>query len=145
MRLGGMILENYQNSNNFKYVTEKVWNTGNPDKLCIQLVDLNKKIADCVENELFLRYMPESGASLNIILGNLDSEKRIKRAATQDSVDPSIWCIDIYPTDEITGSIIHLELTEGNNIFTGKINNAFIVVAEDNSICSYREIDSPYA
>jgi hypothetical protein len=121
MRLGGMVLSNFCDHNDFQYGTLKI-NEGNAGKLCVQLVDLNKKVCSSISGTFYLRYIPAAGASLKIKVQSIDDSQTVEKIATQDLNDPSVWCIDILEGEVLATSNIHLELSEsGPTTQTGVI------------------------
>lgn len=111
MRLGGQVLKNFCNANDFGYGELNI-NEGDAATLCIQLVDYNKKLCADVEGTHYLRYMPPAGSSLKIQIHSIDDEQVVEKIATQDATDPSIWCVELLENEVLATSNIHLELTE---------------------------------
>lgn len=133
MRLGAMMLADFCSANSFEYSRNIQMNEGNAQKVCIQLVDLNKVACSSGSGSLYLRYMPEAGSTLEIEIQSINDDNTITRIATQDPTDPSIWCFDILPTDIIGSENIKLSLTEPSNGLKTGIMNSVIKVNRVNS------------
>ncbi len=61
------------------------------------------------------RYMPASGATLQVVVTNLDDAKAYSKVATQafPTTDPSIWYFTISTNDDVKGTpSLQLALTE---------------------------------
>jgi hypothetical protein len=68
--------------------------------------------------------MPAVGATLQVIVQNLDDAKTYTKTATQSfpTSDPSIWSFGISANDLITGTIsLTLVLTEGSVVRRGLV------------------------
>ena len=131
MRLGAMVLSNFCNINDFNYGQLEV-NEGNATKICLQLADFSKKVCSSMSGTFYQRYIPPTGSSLTVQVQSIDDSQTISRVATQDLIDPSVWCIDIFEGELLATSNLHLELTEpGPKIRTGVVINAIRVIPTD--------------
>ena len=112
MRLGGLILKNFCDVNHFEYSGTHYMNEGNATTVYLQLVDLDKKICSDTQGVQYLRYMSDTGSSLQVTVNNIDSGDSIQKIATQNATDKSIWSFDLLSTDKIGSANIGLQLTE---------------------------------
>jgi len=129
MRLGGLVLGNYCNINDFEYPGSLQINEGDQTTVYIQLVDLNKKLCADLNGSCYLRYIPDAPASLIITVDSIDDAQVITKVATQVSAsDPSIWCFVLNSNETLGSANLHLQLTEpGPKVSSGVINNAILV------------------
>lgn len=120
MMLSCRLLKNVDGVNSFDAATEVTFTEGDAASVYLQLVDEDTKLG---------RYMPAVGATLEVTLDNLDSAKRVVRAATQPfAQDPSIWKVDVLPTDKVAGTVtLRLKLTEGLKVTRGSKKAALLV------------------
>ena len=114
MLLSARILRDCVNVNSFEYADSAQFTKGDEVDVYIQLIDASLDTS----SENFLppgrRYMPATGATLQVVIENIDDAKKITRNATQPFTDPSIWKISFFSTDAIEGtSNLRLTLTEG--------------------------------
>jgi hypothetical protein len=64
-----------------------------------------------VDTSVGRRFMPAAGATVTIILNNLDNSKKITRIASQPfAQDASIWSVPILNTDLLTGGTVEVQL-----------------------------------
>ena len=121
-------VNSYENADSFRFTQGDV-------VLCyFQLIDNTLDLA----SENFLpagrRYMPASGATLQVTVENIDDAKKIVRPATQPfPLDPSIWMVQFFQSDKTEGtSNLRLTLTEGSKVTKGILRNAFRVDSDRN-------------
>jgi hypothetical protein len=100
-------------------------NEGDPVTVFVQLIDasLDKAVGG-------RRYMPASGATLQVVLMNIDTAKTYTKNASQPypTSDPSIWSISIAAADLVRGTVnAQLVLTEGAVIRRGLLPAAIRV------------------
>jgi hypothetical protein len=102
-------LKNFNNINSFEYATEWTIMAGNQNRLYFQLVDTDKDE---------LRYMPtNSSYSVSVEFPAIIPTQVTTKAAVQaDSLDRSIWYVDILSTDTVFSGSIRLSLTEGGAV-----------------------------
>jgi hypothetical protein len=102
---------------------------GNSEAVYFQLIDASKDKAVDGFNPPGRRVAPTSGATLSVVIENIDDAKKITRSATQPfAQDPSIWKLQIYNTDNLKGTYtLRLTLTEGAVITKGKCQAALRV------------------
>ena len=112
MRLGAKVLKNFCNYNDFSYTPQHEMNEGENSRIYIQLCDLDQRLCSSIDGTFFQRYMPPEDSTLELQIASVDGSQTITRYATQDANDPSLWFIDLLPTDVIPSGNIHLTLTE---------------------------------
>ena len=79
------------------------------------------------------RYMPASGATLQVTFLSLDSNKQVARTATQPfpTSDPSIWRVQMLSTDGLVGTVnVLLTLTEGIMVTRGSASGMVGIQAQ---------------
>ncbi len=124
MLLSCRVLKNVQGVNSFEYADAAEFTEGDAPSIYVQLVDAGKAQQ---------RYMPASGAALQVTFDHVDDARKIVRAATQPyALDPSIWRIDTLVTDKLRGTIpLRLKLTEGAVITYGSLAAAVLVYSAE--------------
>ena len=128
MLLSGRMLNNVTTVNSFNYAETAVQFTqGDTVDLFFQTIDASRDLATKGFSPSGFRYMPISGATMMVTLGNVDSNVAITRAAVQPypTQDPSIWKVSLLSSDTVSGTIsIKIVLNEGGKLTTGRINCA---------------------
>jgi hypothetical protein len=132
MLLSARFLANVSDVNNFDWIRQVEMNAGDPVTVYVQLVDasLDKSVQGWEPIISGRRYMPASGATLQVQLKNVDDTKTLNKIATQafPTSDPSIWSFQIAATDDVQGTVsLTLVLTEGAVIRRGLIKAAIRV------------------
>lgn len=123
MLLSIRFLTNVGGVNDFTYNDGFVeFTEGEAPELYFQLIDTNKDKAAEGYKPSGRRYMPATGATLSVVIENIDTAKKITRLATQPfASDPSIWKLTIFSTDQIKGTAtLRLTLVEGTKSTYGK-------------------------
>jgi hypothetical protein len=127
MLLSARMLDQVGSVNIFSYVEQFQFTEGDAFRVYFQLTDAATDRATQGFNPSGRRYMPVSGATLQITLDNIDDAKKVTRAAVQafPTSDPSIWYLDILSTDAVRGTVnMLLQLTEAGKVLRGRLNNA---------------------
>lgn len=115
MKLGYCFLDNVKDVNSYETASELELVRGNAGKLYFQLVDANAPLSD--DCDVYLRYLPDAGATVTAVFDHLADSKKIERTATQPFAnDPSIWVVDILATDQIALNSLEVTLTEGTTV-----------------------------
>lgn len=130
MLLSARILNQVTSVNAWQYADQAQWTAGDTVSLFIQLIDLTQDRAVKGYNPAGRRYMPASGATLNLTLANIDQSVQLSRAAVQayPTSDPSIWRLSVLATDAIKGTCtIQLSLNEGGVITSGSVKAAVLI------------------
>lgn len=129
MLLSARMLQNVCDANTFDYVTEVRFTEEDGPAVYFQLIDKQKDRADQGCFPAGRRYAPAAGATLSVVIDNLDDDIKITRAATQPySNDPSIWRVQLLSTDPIRGTAnLRLTLTEGSVIRRGTVTAALCI------------------
>ena len=130
MLLSARMLDSVSTVNNYCLVDQVQFTQGDQIQVFFQLIDTNKEPANKSFNPAGRRYMPASGATLQVTLNNIDSAKAVVRAAVQPypTSDPSIWYVQVLASDIVRGTVtMLLKLTEGSNITTGVVVEAMAV------------------
>lgn len=123
MLLSARILDGVGSVNDFNYVDQAEFTAGDTARVYFQLVDLAKDKAVVGFKPAGRRYMPASGATLQVTLDNIDDDKQVIRAAVQafPTTDPSIWYVNVLASDSVRGTVdMALQLTEGGVIRYGR-------------------------
>lgn len=115
MKLGLRFLNDVGNVNSFEHSTNLEFFAGDTQTIYFQLIDVSVDRPEQGFNPPGRRYVPETGATLQVRLSNIDDAKKVARVATQPFPgDPSIWSIPILVTDVLKGTVrLSLILTEG--------------------------------
>jgi len=119
MHLGCRILDNVVDVNTFDHADSSEWVEGDTVTLYLQLVDESKDSYLKGFHPGGRRYMPATGATLEVTLDSIDDALRVVRAANQPfpTTDPSIWAVPILTTDTVRGTVnLRLTLTEGDDL-----------------------------
>jgi len=130
MLLSARVLKNVVDVNTFEYATEACFTEGDGPAVYLQLVDVHKDCEGHGYHPGGRRYMPTAGATLSVVVENIDDDKKLTRTATQPfSNDPSIWKIQFMSTDPTRGTAnLRLILTEpGPRVTRGSVLNAISV------------------
>ena len=127
MLLSARFLNDVANVNSFEYADVAEFTEGDPAAVYFQLIDasLDKPGEGFVPSGR--RYVPASGATLQVTIESVDDAKEIVRTATQPVAnDGSIWKVDFLATDKIRGTAnMRLRLTEGAVIRSGLVKSGF--------------------
>jgi len=116
--------------NSFNYAEEVEFTEGDAVRVFFQLIDLSKDKALQQYKPSGRRYMAAAGATLSVVLDNIDDAKKVTRSATQpyDTSDPSIWYVDVLATDKVRGTVnLVLTLTEDTVVTRGRLDAAIVV------------------
>lgn len=130
MLLSGQILDNVAGVNDFEVVPEARFTEADPVFIYIRLCDLNK---DKNSRPAGRRYIPATGATLQITIKSVDTAKTLVKTATNPySGDTSIWRIQLTAADALKGTYsMQLALTEGASVTRGLLSN--VIVAQPQS------------
>jgi hypothetical protein len=133
MRLSARILENVSGVNAFDYANQASFTEGDTPTIYIQLIDASKDRAEQGFVPAGRRYVPATGATLEVTFDHIDSARKVVRAASQPFPgDPSIWAVNVMSTDKIRGTVnVKLSLTEGPKVTKGLLQQALAVEALD--------------
>lgn len=130
MKLGLTMVDNVPTLNNLKYINQLSVTQGETADLYFQLIDVDTKDQ---KNQWGNRYMPASGATLQVVIKSVNDANTLTKTATMafPSDDRSIWKISLSSTDTSNMAGINLQgtLTEGASI---KIFNASNVLSVSN-------------
>lgn len=134
MLLSARVLEDVSTVNNFKVAADIEWTEGDPVTFYIQLIDASVDTAKCGYNPPGRRYMPAAGATLTVVLENIDDSKEVTKTATNPfATDTSIWAISILSSNTIRGTPqMRLTLTEDTVVRRGVVKNAIRIHPNQN-------------
>lgn len=127
MLLSARMLTDVGGVNSFEIIDKAQFTQGDETTVYFQLIDASLDTAAKGFNPSGRRYMPAVGATLSVVLDNIDDAKKITRTATQPfAQDGSIWAVSIFSTDNIAPGTISLKLTltEGVKITRGIVVGA---------------------
>jgi hypothetical protein len=133
MLLSARMLDNVASVNGFDWATQVEYTAGDgPVDVYFQLVDLNQDRVSTGFKFGGRRYAPAAGATLQVVLANIDDDIQVTRVATQPFTnDPSIWKVTMLGSDTIRGTCaLSLKLTEGGKITYGRVEAAVLVHAQ---------------
>jgi len=105
MLLSFQTLEDVASVNQFRRVDSWRFNQGDVPLLYFQLVDASRDAGPLYTWKGF-RYVPASGSFLQVAIHNINDDLKILRVATQPFPlqDPSIWAVQLLPTDTCLGT-----------------------------------------
>lgn len=105
MLLSFQSLEDVASVNQFRRVDAWRLNQGDTPALYFQLTDISKD-ASSEYKWPGMRYVPASGAYLTMLIHNINDDLKIYRVCTQPFPlqDPSIWLLQLLPTDTCLGT-----------------------------------------
>lgn len=129
MILSGRILSNALSANVFDYAPAAQFTQGDQATVFIQLIDTTQDTMQQGFNPPGRRFMPAAGATLQVLLDCVDDAKKITRTLVQPfPQDPSIWRLDVLPTDKVKGTVtIRLVLNESGKETRGYIKAGMLV------------------
>lgn len=134
MRLSARILNNVSGVNAFDYAEAAEFTEGDAPTIYLQLIDLSQDKAEKGFVPAGRRYCPASGATLSVVLDNIDDSRKLTKIATQPypTQDPSIWSVTLLSTDKIRGTAnLKLTLTESSKTTYGFLSAGAIVSSMD--------------
>lgn len=127
MLLTARILDNVAGVNSYTQAQSFEFTEGDGPAVYLQLVDATKQRTSEGFNPPGQRYMPMAGATLSVLFDNLNDALKVVKVATQPfAQDPSIWKVQLAPTDAVRGTCsLRLTLTEpGPAITRGSVDRA---------------------
>lgn len=121
MLLSARILYPISTVNNFQPASQFQMTEGDKVDIYFQIIDMSIDRNDQGFVPAGRRYIPATGATLSVLLDNVDDAKQITKTATNPFPgDTSIWKISINSTDAIMGTVnMKLTLTEGSTVTKG--------------------------
>lgn len=132
MLLQARFLDNVCSVNIFDWVQPVEFFEGDPVTVSLQLIDasLDTEAQGWKPTPAGRRYVPASGATLQVILKNISDAKTYTKTASQPypTTDPSIWSFQVAATDAVKGTVsLTLVLTEGSVVRRGLVKAALRV------------------
>lgn len=121
MLLSARILVDAVSVNVYRVADVAEFTEGDGPAIYFQLVDTSVDRSDQGFRPSGRRYAPVVGATLVCTIAGINTSKAITRPATQPFVqDPSIWFVQLLPTDPLKGTYdLQLLLTEGVKVTRG--------------------------
>lgn len=122
MLLSARILTDVANVNVYEASDVVEFTEGDAPTIYFQLVDAS---LDKGHRPPGRRYIPMAGATLQVVIQNIDDAKTVTRYAMQPfAQDLSIWSLVLQPTDNIRGVCsLTLKLTETSKVTRGFAEN----------------------
>ena len=117
MRLGARVLMGVSSPNHFSYADHAEWTEGDAAMLYLQLVDLTQDSAVNGFHPAGRRFIPDGEATLMVTFESRDKgedsnhgsrwgpREVIREAVQPFPGDPSIWSVQVLPTDNIRGTV----------------------------------------
>ena len=137
MKLSCRLLDGVGGVNIFEYAPGSLeFSQGDSPTVYIQLVDASKDRPEQGFNPAGRRFVPASGATLQVVMDSLDLAKRVVRSATQPFPgDGSIWSFPVMSTDPIAAGTVDLVLllVEGVVQTRGTLRAALLVDSQEQS------------
>lgn len=133
MILSARILNDVQGVNSFEAADVGEFTAGDQASVYLQLIDasLDKSLAGFKPSGR--RYIPATGAVLQVVVTSIDDATKITRLAVNPypTDDRSIWRIDFTSADLIQGTAsLQLVLTEGAVVRRGLVKNALRIASQ---------------
>jgi hypothetical protein len=137
MLLSARILQNVTGVNDWEVADEVRFTEGDSLYVFLMLTDLNKDKDIQRIRPSGRRYVPATGATLQVTVQSIDSAKTLVRIAVQPFAnDPSIWKFQIMSTDSLRGTYsIKLALTEGATVTHGVMKNGVSAEPMNGAFC----------
>jgi len=131
MVLSARFLNDVTSKNSFEYAQVGEFTQGDTVSVYFQLVDSTLDIATHGFVPAGRRYIPDAGATLQVVVDSINDGKKITRTATNPFPDDrSIWKLDFIASDTITGTAsMQLTLTEGLIVRRGLIKNGLRIAS----------------
>jgi len=129
MLLSARMLDSVGSVNIFEYVDQVSFMEGDTVDLFFQLIDLSKDKAINQFKPAGRRYIPVAGATMSVVLDNIDDDIKVTRVATQPFAgDPSIWKVSVLASDKIRGTVaLSITLTESGVVKRGRVETAVAI------------------
>jgi hypothetical protein len=126
MLLSARPLKDVQNVNSFEPDSQLSWTEGDVIDIYFSLVDLSLDHPEQGFNPSGRRYIPSAGATLSVVIENIDDSKKLTRLASQPFAgDGSIWKLALTASDKCRGTPqMRLTLTEGTKVTRGLLKNS---------------------
>lgn len=124
MLLSARMLNAVAGVNSFEIVDSARFSQGDTVTIYFQLVDSSLDTSSRGFSPSGRRYIPATGATLQVILTNIDDAVQVVRYATvaYPADDRSIWSVSVLSSDKIAGTAdMVLKLTEGGVITNGRL------------------------
>ena len=127
MLLSARFLTDVADVNSWSTIPQLKMGEGEALTVYIQLVDIARDRAEQGFVPAGRRFVPASGATLQVVLQNINGAKVATKNATLafSGADNSIWTFSILSTDSVVGTVgVQLVLTE-----SGKVTKGFLQAA----------------
>lgn len=138
MLLSARILDQVLDVNHYTPVNQVTWVQGDTVNFYFQLIDASRPLVGVdPANPTGFRYVPAVGATLQVMIQNLDDTKKISRFASQPFAnDTSIWVLPILPTDTFLRGTpsLQLILNEGGKLTSCTIQQAVMIKYANQSL-----------
>lgn len=123
MQLSARFLIDVSSVNSFENASQVEFSFGDDQVIYLQLVDASLDRPEQGFSPAGRRYMPATGATLKVTLGNINDAKKVVRFASQPfASDPSIWSIQLLGTDPVRGTVnMQLQLIETSRTLNGSM------------------------
>jgi hypothetical protein len=136
MRLGLVILSPFSTLNNLQHLNQASVSQGDTADVYFQLVDMDT-ISERFQRGI--RYMPASGATMQVTMKSINDANTVAKAATMafPSDDRSIWkfSLSAAETQKVAGVNLRIVLTEGSNIKSANATNVISVTPANQFQC----------
>lgn len=116
--------------NDWDYADEVAFTEGDTARIYFQLIDVTKDKVAQQFKPAGRRYCPAVGATLQVVLDNINDGKKVTRTAVQPyaTLDASIWYVDVLATDKVRGTVdLALQLTQSSVITYARVPAALAV------------------
>ena len=133
MLLSAQVLVDVGSANQYRVAQQARMTQGDPLRMYFRLVDASLDLAVEDFRPPGRRYCPAAGATLLVVLDNIDEAVRVERSATAafPTQDTSIWYVDLLADDSVAGTVgMALTLTEGAVVRRGRLQAALLVDAQ---------------
>lgn len=134
MLLSARMLKDVAGVNSYEHDTQVSWTEGDTTLLYFQLIDASLDPSNQGFQPPGRRFVPAAGATLQVVLENIDDAKKVTRLATQPFAnDGSIWALQVMASDKIRGTPqLRLTLTQSGVVTSGLVKNAIKIHPKSN-------------
>lgn len=131
MLLSARFLNDVANVNSFENAQVGEFTQGEAASVYFQLIDASVDGPMKGFSPAGRRYIPATGATLSVVVNNIDDGVKITRVAVNPFPDDrSIWRLDFLTTDKISGTAtLQLTLTEGSVVRKGLVKNGLRIAS----------------
>ena len=132
MILSAIMLNDVTSVNSWEFADSGQFTKGDTASVYFRLIDSTLDTSVRGFEPAGRRYIPATGATLQVVVNSIDDLKKITRIAVNPFPDDrSIWKLDFISSDTISGTAnLQLTLTEGAVVRRGLVKNALRIQSQ---------------